>query len=55
MKKYELASIGPIGSGGWVCFDWDNDVQAVRPSYGNTLVTLKSGISYLLRGRLYGV
>ena len=49
MKTYTLAK------GGWVRFDWDKDVQAVCPMYENTLVTLNNGISYLLKGRDYGV
>ncbi len=49
MVSYELSR------GGWVRFDWDNDVQAVRPKWEDTLVTLNNGMSYLLRGRGYGV
>ena len=48
-REYELSR------GGWVKFDWDRDVQAVRPKWEDTLVTLYSGMSYLLRGRSYGV
>jgi len=38
-----------------VKFDWEEDVQSVQPSYGDTLVILKSGQHYLLKGRSYGV
>ena len=44
-----------LARGGWVRFDWDKDIQAVRPLFENTLVTLVSGVSYLLSGRVYGV
>ena len=44
-----------LSRGGWVKFDWEKDVQAVRPKYEDTLVTLRNGASYLLRGRIYGV
>lgn len=49
MQKYELYN------GGWVQFNWKNDVQSVRPWYENTVVTLNNGKQYALRGRSYGV
>ena len=49
MSEYKLAR------GGWVKFDWEKDIQAVRPLYENTMVTLMNGVSYLLEGRRYGV
>jgi len=52
-ERYELRDL--YGRGGYVEFDWDKDVEAVRPSYENTVVILKSGRSYSLKGRNYGV
>jgi hypothetical protein len=49
MRTYTLAK------GGWVKFDWEQDVQSVQPHYEDTIVVLKNGIKYLLRGRSYGV
>lgn len=46
--KYQLSR------GGWAEFAWE-DVQACRPHYENTVVTLSNGVSYLLKGREYGV
>jgi len=44
-----------LAKGGWVQFDWEKDVQSVRPQYEDTVVTLTNGVSYLLKGRKYGV
>jgi len=53
-STYQLAN--NVGDrGGWVKFDWDKDVQAVKPHYENTIVVLKNGTHYLLFGRGYGV
>lgn len=54
-QKYDLATIGTPGKGGWVQFDWDKDLQSVRPHYEDTIVILRNGRSYLLAGRRYGV
>ena len=53
-RRYPLSS-GVGHEAGWVEFDWDKDVEAARPRYQDTLVVLKNGRSYLLRGRTYGV
>ena len=44
-----------LARGGWVRFDWDIDIKSVRSLHENTVITLRNGMSYLLRGRGYGV
>jgi hypothetical protein len=41
--------------GGWVKFDMESEVQSIQPKYEDTIVVLNNGVSYLLRGRNYGV
>jgi len=49
MRQYSLAK------GGWVKFDWEKDVQSLQPHYEDTIVVLNNGVTYLLKGRGYGV
>lgn len=48
VREYSLAR------GGWVKIDWQ-DVQSVQPHYEDTVIVLKNGVRYLLKGRNYGV
>lgn len=52
-RQYPLAGVSEAN--GWVKFDWEKDVIAIQAKYGNTLVTLRNGQSYLLWGRDYGI
>lgn len=45
----------PLYNGGYVKFNWQTDIQSVRPWYENTIVTLVNGKEYALSGRNYGV
>jgi len=49
MKDY------PLYNGGYVRFNWEKDVQSVRPWYENTVITLTNGKEYALKGRCWRV
>ena len=51
VKTYELGAHHT----GWVKFDWEKDVIAVKAHYEDTAVCLKNGCWFILKGRKYGV
>jgi len=51
-REYKLA--GGLYDSGFVRFS-SNEIQSVGPMYDGTMVTLKSGKTYILKGRNYGV
>lgn len=43
-----------LARGGWVRFKAD-EIQSVTPKYENTIIVLRNGMIYLLKGRGFGV